>query len=125
MDKRNVHKRKRLFKENRGIFKNLDLLGINDILKHIREDRFYIEERFKTMRNKLKNFIDQITNIFNLDYFSDRFFTSILNIINIVLDKTYQFELDIAGVKKMVFKLYPIRKLLSEHSKVIDILSRY
>ncbi|MHA1300794.1 MAG: hypothetical protein ACTSO9_15360 [Candidatus Helarchaeota archaeon] len=125
MDERDEFRRRKIFENTLGIFKLFDPLGITDVIKHIREDRFYIEERFRNMRNRLKSFIDQLTEFFGLDYFSDKFFTCIYKIFNNLLTKTYQIEIDFQGVKKMIFKLYPIRKLLNEHSKVIDVLSRY
>ena len=105
--------------------KIMDPLGVNDILKFVKDEKFYIEERFNNMRMRLKEFIDKITDFFKLDYFSERFYDCVYKIFNGLIARYYQFELDIAGIKNMVFKLYPIRKLISEHSKVMDVLSKY
>ncbi|MFX0137843.1 MAG: hypothetical protein ACFFDN_29650 [Candidatus Hodarchaeota archaeon] len=115
----------KFFENPLKILRAFDPLGIVDIVQYIRNERFLIEERFKNSRERLKHFIDSIINFFDLDFFSDRLFIYIQTVLNRFLSKTYEIELDIVGVKKIVFELYPIRKLLSEHKNVMDVLSRY
>ncbi|MFX1449766.1 MAG: hypothetical protein ACFFCM_02915 [Promethearchaeota archaeon] len=115
----------KFFENPLKILKAFDPLGITDIVQYIRNERFLMEERFKNSRERLKHFIDSIINFFDLDFFSDRLFLYIQTVLNKFLTKSYEIELDIAGVKKIVFELYPIRKLLNEHQNVIDALSRY
>ncbi|NVM01035.1 MAG: hypothetical protein HWN67_01750 [Candidatus Helarchaeota archaeon] len=105
--------------------KSFDPLGITDIVQYVRNEKFLIEERYKNSRERLKHYIDSIVNFFDVDFFSDKLFIYIQNVLNKFLSKSFEIELDIGGVKKIVFELYPIRKLLSEHRRVIDVLSKY
>lgn len=124
MDEKDNLKKGKLFRPF-SFIRMLDPLGIVDILKYIRNEKFYLEERFSNSRKNLKHFIDSIIAFFDLDYFSDKIFQYVQTVLNDLLSKTYQIEIDIAGVKKIIFNLYPIRKLLMEHKKVIDVLSNY
>ncbi len=119
------HPPDKFFENPLKILKIFDPLGITDIVQYIRNEKFLIEERFKYSRERLKQFIDSVMNFFDLDFFSDKLFIYVQKILNRFLAKSYKIELDIGGVKKIVFELYPIRKLLNEHRNVIDVLSRY
>ncbi|MHC1592206.1 MAG: hypothetical protein ACXQS8_08970 [Candidatus Helarchaeales archaeon] len=85
-------------------------------------DRFFLDEAFYEHRERLRHFFDNFVPV-KFEEISDAIYLRLVKILNHLFGKSYEFEIDVDGVKRLIIKLYPNRKIIQDHKLVLDTLA--
>ncbi|MHA1144584.1 MAG: hypothetical protein ACTSRW_07600 [Candidatus Helarchaeota archaeon] len=92
------------------------------IINAMTSDRFFFDESFFEQRERLRHFFDMFVPI-KFEEISDAIYLRLVKILNHLFNKSYELEIDVDGVKRLIIKLYPNRKIIQEHRLILDTLA--
>ena len=85
-------------------------------------ERFYLDEALDDQRERLRHFLDNFIPL-RFEELSDTLYLRLVKLLNSLFRKNYEIEIDIDGVKRIIIKLYPNRKIIHDHKLVLDTLA--
>lgn len=107
----------------RTLARLLDPLNyVRAMLNAITNDEFYLDDKFEEQRENLRHFFDMILPI-KIEEITDNLYLRIVKTMNYLFRKPFEIEIDLDGVKRIIIKLYPNRKIIRDHRLVLDTLA--